>query len=59
MIFLRKLEMGCGLATGLLAIATAGNMLSADFEATRRLARARLDKRNFSSKYKPVGSEVI
>jgi len=39
MIFLRKLEMGCGIATGLLAIATAGNMLSADFEATRRLGR--------------------
>jgi hypothetical protein len=39
MPFLRKLEMGCGIATGILGIATAANMLSADFEAMRRLER--------------------
>ena len=39
MTFLRKLEVGCGIATGLLAIATAANMLNADLEAMRRLGR--------------------
>jgi amino acid transporter len=39
MTFLRKLEIGCGTVTGLLAIATAANMMSADLEAMRRLGR--------------------
>ena len=39
MTFLRKLEVGCGIATGLLALATAANMLNADLEAMRRLGR--------------------
>ena len=39
MTLLRKLEIGCGAATGLLGIATAGNMMSADLEVMRRLGR--------------------
>lgn len=39
MTYLRKLEIGCGVATGLLGIAAAASMMSADLEAMRRLDR--------------------
>ena|SRR2546421_3877038 len=39
MTFLRKLEISSGAVTALLGIATAANMVSADFEAMRRLER--------------------